>query len=305
MKLISIIIVNYNLTQNIRRLLHTIDKFVTNIDYEVVVVDNNSPDRSIESLTTEFPQFRFEFLTTNYGFGHGNNVGASLTTGKYLLLLNPDTYLVDNLPITLYNFAETHTGFGIIGPQMNYPDGSFQISYAKFPNLKQEIAKVLGIIRPLLTILHNIKCKFNSKNYFEVDFIFGSCMFIRRKVFEEVGGFDENYFLIVEETDLCYEAKKNTNYAIVYWQGAKIVHLKSQVTGKDIPRRLKQEYTSKLMFFNKHYSLFRVIALRSLIVIIFATKYLALFRKKEDISKLKNLYSDIIKLYLKPGLAGN
>jgi len=162
MKSVSIIIVNYNLTENIRNLLTTIDQNVKDIDYEVIVVDNNSPDRSVEKLTSEFPQFRFEFLNTNYGFGHGNNVGASKTTGKYLLLLNPDTYLIENLPLRLFNFAETHPDFGVIGPQMNYPDGLFQISYAKFPNVKQEIAKGMRIIRPLLTILHKVKCIIRS-----------------------------------------------------------------------------------------------------------------------------------------------
>ena len=298
MKSVSIIIVNYNLTENIRSLLHSIDKFVTNIDYEVVVVDNNSPDRSIESLTAEFPQFRFEFLNTNYGFGHGNNVGASLTIGKYLLLLNPDTYLVDNLPLKLYNFAEKHNDFGIIGPQMNYPDGSFQISYAKFPNLKQEIAKVLGIIRPLLTILHNIKCKLNSKNYFEVDFVFGSCMFIRRETFDQVEGFDEEYFLLTEEVELCYGVRQKTKYRMIYWQGAKIVHLKSQITGKNVSARFKQEYISKWRFFTKHYSFFRIFVLRFFIVMIFSLKYLAHSVKKERKQKVKDVYLYIIKLYL-------
>ncbi|MCZ6703362.1 MAG: glycosyltransferase family 2 protein, partial [Ignavibacteria bacterium] len=293
-----IIIVNYNLTENIRNLLTTIDQNVKDIDYEVIVVDNNSPDRSVEKLTSEFPQFRFEFLNTNYGFGHGNNVGASKTSGKYLLLLNPDTFLVDNLPLKLYNFAEKHNGFGIIAPQMDYPDGTFQISYAKFPNLKQEIAKFFGIIRPLLIMLHKFKCKFNSKNYFEVDFVFGSCMFIRREIFDEVEGFDEKYFLLTEEVDLCYRVRQKTKYRIIYWQGAKIVHLKSQITGKDVTTRFKQEYFSKWRFFNKHYSFIRVFVLRLFIVIIFSLKYLAHTLKKERKQKIKGVYLYIIKLYL-------
>jgi GT2 family glycosyltransferase len=300
MKSVSIIIVNYNLTENIRSLLHSIDNFVTNIDYEVVIVDNNSPDRNIESLTTEFPQFRFEFLNTNYGFGHGNNVGASKTTGKYLLLLNPDTYLVENLPLTLFNFAEIQPTFGVIGPQMNYPDGSFQISYAKFPNVKQEIAKGMRIIRPLLTKLHKIKCIISKEKFFKVDFVFGSCMFIRREVFEEVNGFDEEYFLIVEETDLCYKIKRDTKFSIVYWQTPKIHHLKSQITGKDITARLRQEYISKLKFFLKHYSAFKILILRVTIVFIFTLKYIVHSAKKERKQKVKDVYQHIIKLYLKP-----
>ena len=83
--------------------------------------------------------FQFLFLNTNFGFGHGNNAGAKISNGKYLLLLNPDTFLTNNLPIKLYQFAEKHPDFGIIGPRLIFPDGSDQISYAKFPNLKQEL----------------------------------------------------------------------------------------------------------------------------------------------------------------------
>lgn len=300
MKLVSIIIVNYNLTEHIRNLLHSIEKFVTSIDYEVIVVDNNSPDRSIEKLTSEFPQFKFEFLKTNYGFGHGNNYGASKTTGKYLLLLNPDTYLVDNLPLNLFNFAEAHTDFGVIGPQMNFPDGSFQVSYAKFPNIKQEIAKALRIIGPLLIILHKVKCRINKEEFFDVDFIFGSCMFIRRKIFNEVKGFDEDYFLIAEETDLCYKIRKHTKFSVVYWQIPRIHHLKSQITGKDSVARLRQEYISKIKFFLKHYSAFRILILRIVIVFIFVLKYVVHSAKKERKQKVMDVYQYIIKLYLNP-----
>jgi len=298
MKLVSIIILNYNLTDNVRNLLKSINKYTRDINYEVIVVDNNSPDRSIESLPTEFPQFRFEFLKTNYGFGHGNNVGASLATGKYLLLLNPDTYLVDNLPLKLYEFAEKHKDFGIIGPQMQYPDGSFQISYAKFPNIKQEIAKALGIIKLSLTILHRVKCKVNKEDYFDVDFVFGSCMFIRKEVFESVNGFDEKYFLLSEETDLCYEVKKYTGSRIIYWRSAKIIHLKSQITGKDKSGRFKQEYISKFRFFSKHYSLIYFLIIRIIIVFIFVFKYLASLIKKGRKGNAKKIYLFIIQLYL-------
>ena len=84
-------------------------------------------------------------------------------------------------------------------------------------------------------------------------------MLINSKLFKELNGFDEDYFLINEETDLCYRARKQTDYKIVYFLGAKIVHLKSLVTGKDMLERLRQSYKSKLIFFKKHYSASRMI----------------------------------------------
>ncbi len=299
MKSVSLIIVNYNLTESIRKLLFSIDQFVTNIDFEVVVVDNNSPDRSIEKLAYDFPQFRFEFLNTNYGFGHGNNEGASLTTGKYLLLLNPDTYLVANLPLRLFNFAESHPEFGIIGPKMIFPDGRFQVSTAKFPSFKQEIGNLSGLSIPLLNIINFFKFRVLRKAYFDVDYIFGSCMMINSQLYKELNGFDEDYFLFAEEMDLCYRTWKNTRYKVVYYLNENIVHMKSLITGNNMPLRTKLGYESKLKFFKKHYPTPKMFIIKNIIVMMFILKYITLFRKKREKNEYKKAYRDIIKLYLK------
>lgn len=300
MKLISIIIVNYNLTENVKHLLKSIKEHVKDIDYEIIVVDNNSPDRSIESLVQEFPSFRFKLLNTNYGFGHGNNIGAAISEGRYLLLLNPDTYLINNLALDLFDFAEKHPNFGIIGPQLNYPDGTFQVSAARFPNLKQEIAYALGILYPTVSILNKIKNKVYKSPYYEVDFVFGSCMFIRKEVFNTIGGFDEKYFLITEETDFCYVVKKRTNYQIIYWQGARLIHLKSQITGKNKALRLRLAYKSKLRFFKKHYSKERVLILKYFIIIMFSLKRILLFGSKKPAKEYRETYLSIIRYYSNP-----
>jgi len=295
---VSIIIVNYDLTESIRKLLLSIKEYVTNVKYEVIVVDNNSPDRAIEVLKKEFPEFSFELLDTNYGFGHGNNVGAKLSTGKYILLLNPDTYLIENLPLKLFNLAEDNPEFGVIGPQLIFPDGKYQVSYAKFPNIKQELLIAIGLIGQALTLIYKLKDLFSrNKKYYSVDFVFGSCMFIKRDVFERVKGFDEEYFLISEETDLCYKIKKYYGKKIIYWKGARLVHEKSLATGRNIPLRMKQAYKSKLIFFKKHYSKYYFTFLKYSIIIAFLFKQVFLFRKRENKKKYKETYQEIIRLY--------
>ena len=193
---VSIIIVNYNLTESIRKLLKSIKEFVNNILFEVIIIDNNSPDRSIEKLNDEFPEYKFQFLDTNLGFGHGNNSGVKISRGKYLLLLNPDTYLINNLPLELFHFLENHSEVGTIGPKLIFPDGKYQISYARFPNIKQELLNTIGLIGITLSLLYKLKdLIYRKKEFYNVDFVFGSCMFIRKDVFCEVNGFDEDYFL--------------------------------------------------------------------------------------------------------------
>ncbi len=297
---ISIIIVNYNLTESIRNLLNSILLNVKGINYEVIVVDNNSPDRTIENLPSEFPDFNFIFLNTNYGFGHGNNVGFSKSRGEYLLLLNPDTYLIDNLPSQLYKLAKENSDFGIIGPKMIFPDGRFQISTAKFPNLKQEIGHFTGLIGRALLIINLFKNRsFHKKQYYKVDFIFGSCMFVKSSLFKELNGFDEDYFLFTEEVDLCYRTWEKTKYKVVYSFAQKIVHIKSLVTGKNMPERLKLGYESKLKFFKKHYSIYRVFVLKNFIILMSVIKYLTLLLSNSEDNSYKKAYLSIIKHYLK------
>jgi GT2 family glycosyltransferase len=226
---ISIIIVNYNLTESIRNLLLSIKKYTDTICYEVIIVDNNSPDRSIEELKTEFPEFSFVFLNTNFGFGHGNNSGFAKSRGEYLLLLNPDTYLVDNMPTGLFRFAKQNPNFGIIGPKMIFPDGRFQVSSAKFPGILKEIGDLSGLSIRTTRLANFIKFKMGKRKIFEVDYIFGSCMLIKADLYKQLKGFDEDYFLFTEEVDLCYRTKKNTSYKVIYYLNEKIVHMKSLI----------------------------------------------------------------------------
>lgn len=298
MKLVSIIIVNYNLTEEVRKLLLSIKRYVKLIDYEVIIVDNNSPERSVENLSIEFPEFRFELLSTNLGFGHGNNVGAKIASGKYLLLLNPDTYLTEDVLFKLYQFAEAHSEFGVIGPRLIFPDGKFQVSYARYPNIKQELLNAVGLIGVTLSTFYRIKdFLFRKREFYNVDFVFGSCMFLRKEIFELVKGFDETYFLFTEETDLCYRIKNYKGFRVIYWKGTSVVHSKSLVTGKNMPERIKLSYKSKLIFFKKHYSSLRLFLLRNTIILIFLFKHLTLFRKGNDKQKYKEAYQSIIKHY--------
>jgi len=294
---VSIIVVNYNLTNEVRNLLNSIKKYVRDINFEVIVIDNNSQERDIEGLVYEFPEFKFELLNTNYGFGHGNNVGVKKTSGKYLLLLNPDTYLINNLPSNLYNFAIKHPEIAVIGPLLIYEDGGLQTSFAKFPNLRQEISLLFKPFNIIIRLILKLNVQF-SGDYFDVDFIFGSCMFIRRDIFESVNGFDEEYFLFTEETDLCYRLKKE-KHKICLYKKAELVHLKSKITGRKPLRRFEQTYKSKLLFYKKHYGKIRFNLMK------YGTVFFLLLRiwidrtkrQTDDLQQRRKVYSELINLY--------
>lgn len=296
---VSIIVVNYNLTNEVRKLLNSIIKYVRDINFEVIVIDNNSPERDIEGLVNEYPEFKFEFLYTNYGFGHGNNVGVKKTSGKYLLLLNPDTYLINNLPSDLYNFAIKQTEFGLIGPLLIYEDGGLQISFGKFPNLRQEISLLFKPFKIISRLILKLKIRF-SGDYFNVDFLFGSCMFIRREVFNSVNGFDEDYFLFTEETDLCYRLKRQ-NYKSCLYKKAELVHLKSKITNREPLKRFEQTFKSKLLFYNKHYGIIRFNFMKyGTVFLLSLRKWIDKTERQTDESRQRQkIYSEVINLYSK------
>ncbi len=100
--------------------------------------------------------------------------------------LNPDTYLINNLLSDLYSFAKDNTKLGVIGPLMVFPNGSLQVSAARFPNLKQEIGNLTGLLGRIITAIAAFKNRFYKKKYYEVDFVFGSCMFINSELFKEI-----------------------------------------------------------------------------------------------------------------------
>ena len=294
---ISIIIVNYNLADNIRILLKSIQNYTSGINYEVIVVDNNSPDRTIEELADEFSDFQFNFLNTNFGFGHANNVGFSKSKGEYLLLLNPDTYLIDNLLFNLYKIAKDNLEFGIIGPRLLYPNGDFQVSTGNFPNILSEIGNLSGLITPVIKIVNFFKFCLFKKNIYYVDFIYGSCMMIKSELFNKLNGFDEDYFLFTEEVDLCYRTWNYSKYKVVYSFDEKIVHLKSLITGSNLAVRMKLGYESKLKFFKKHYSKQKTWVLKGSIISLFGLKFIYSFMKRDQ--DYRKYLREIIGYYLR------
>jgi len=250
--MISIVIVNYNVKRYLEQCIQTICNSIVDVQFEVVIVDNNS-NQSISHLSKK--NIKIFNLDENVGFSSATNYGISKSLGDYILLLNPDTLIQDNTINILYNYLNGNNDVGVVGCKVLNSDGSYQLSSKRrFPHLK--------VLLPLFLKLDKIFPKsnfFGSYNYthenhdnlLDVDSVSGSCMMFRKKIFKNVGKFDENYFLYFEDTDFCLRVKKN-NFRVVYNPNTSVIHYKGEslrTSNYDI----KNEFYNSMIYFFKKY----------------------------------------------------
>lgn len=248
---LSIIIVNYNVTQLLRKCLLSIEKYIEDILYEVIVIDNNSTDHSWKELIPEFPTVQFIYSENNEGFAKANNKAIQYAKGEYILLLNPDTEIEGFYIKDILNFADSRQKFGGLGVRMHDAEGHF------LPESKRSVPDMFNSFEKLFI---NLK-ENNSKSYYrndidehdiaETEVVTGAFLLIKKEVYEEVGGLDETYFMYGEDVDLCYTLLMN-GYKNYYYGAVSILHHKGESTIKD-ELYLDRFYGAMQIFIDKYY----------------------------------------------------
>jgi len=253
---ISVIIVNYNARYFLKNCINSILSSDIVNDIEIIVVDNNSSDGSSEMMESDYPGISYIYNDKNVGFSKANNQGVTLAKGAYVLILNPDTMLSESILKQMLKFSRGQDDFGAAGVQ--FIDGSGQFlpeSKRNFPGLKVAGAKLLGYSR------FYYANHLGANEIAEVDILTGAFMFIKREVFLEVGGFDEDFFMYGEDIDLSYRIKK-AGYKNYYVGSLKVLHFKGESTVKD-KTYLQNFYGALSIFYKKHFPrakiLYRVI----------------------------------------------
>ncbi|WP_373784544.1 glycosyltransferase family 2 protein [Kaistella sp.] len=248
---LSIIIVNYNVTELLRNCLSSIINFVQDLPYEVIVIDNQSPDSSWKDLMIEFPKVQFISSELNYGFAIANNKAVKKAKGEYVLLLNPDTELEGFYMKEIVEFADQHQDLGCLGIRMHDAAGKF------LPESKRSVPDMFNSFEKLFT---NFKKK-KSKSYYrndinefeiaEVEVITGAFLLIKRALYLEIGGLDEKYFMYGEDIDLCFTLlrKKHKNW---YYGKSSLLHHKGESTVRDA-QYLERFYGAMQIFIDKYY----------------------------------------------------
>jgi len=308
---VSIIIVNYNTKELISNCIQSIYEKTIGINYEIVVVDNASEDGSQQMITQDFKIVKLIKLNENIGFGRANNYAMTVSKGKYLFFLNSDTKLKNNAVKIFYDFMEMNSStikIGAIGSLLLNEKGEICHSSGQFPQFKNDIIMAVKTkIYSLLgeNLVRKFKARFNyfykkmEKNYFlknesfyHVDYITGADLFVLAETFINFGGFDKQYFMYFEETDLQYKMKQN-DYERLIIKGPEIYHYESLSFGSASKKsNLKRIYSdiSRFLYYKKNYNkliyyLFRFIFFIIQLFPVFNISY----TKKERMDYLKNL----------------
>ena len=256
-KKVSVIIVNFNSESTIGNCLQSIYRHTAGADYEIIVVDNASEQASIKYIKDHFPGIKLIQNNKNKGFGTANNIGAGYASGEYLFFLNPDTLLQDNAIERFIRFMEKEQpDAASCGGCLITKDGDPTTSWGNFPSFLQELGST-GFSRFFRWHYEKIRlgkaCE-NEKHPFQVPFITGADIFIRKKIFHELGGFDESFFLYYEETDLFYRLHK-AGYKSYILPDVKIVHLEGTTLLKEETFNYKTWSfweKSRYYYFRKH-----------------------------------------------------
>lgn len=210
MKDISIVIVNYKMRKHIEKCLASLYKDFadSNLVISVVVVDNNSDDGTEDFLKKNYPEISYLQQDSNVGFGKSQNRGIKFVKAKYYFPLNPDTEFPSGTSVIdrLYQYMEDHPKIGMIGPKILYPDGSLQYSSYRFPTFLQPVysrTKFGNKGRGKKVKDHFLMKDFDHNSTIPVDWIMGSAMFVRSDAIDDVGMFDDRYWMYAEDSDWC------------------------------------------------------------------------------------------------------
>lgn len=252
---LSIIIVNWNGKDLVRRCIEAVRATTERIRYEVIVVDNNSSDGSQEFIRSAFPDVTLIENTDNAGFAHANNQGMAVATGRYLLLLNSDAFVNPGTLDAMVAFMDAHPEAGMSACKLLYEDGRLQPSAYAFPSLRTELYTAFQLDKLFARSREfgqYLMTWWDFDDVRPVDSVMGAFMLARREAVEAVGPMDESYFMYSEEVDWCFRFRR-AGWQILYNPAVTTVHLWGGSSGGVRLEMFLQLYRSKVLFFRKNY----------------------------------------------------
>lgn len=265
---VSIIIVNYKTIGLIVDCIRSIKERTMGVDYEIIVVDNNSEDSFEEIIRQHFPDddaIRCVPLQENIGFGQANNRGLMVAAGRNVLCLNPDTILINNAIKILNDYMDEHDDVCACGGNLLDADMQPTFSFRRtLPGMWWEL-NVLMFNRPDMMVYGRNRIYNHSQQPLKVGYVTGADMMVRRTEMEAVGGFSADYFMYYEETDLCRRLINHTGKCIMSVPDAEIQHLEGKSFQSSIDaRRIEFSERGRLTYYRKYFSHLNVVLLNAI-----------------------------------------
>jgi GT2 family glycosyltransferase len=250
---LSVIILNYNVRYFLELCVLSVQKALENVDGEIIVMDNNSQDNSCEMMKQRFPSVKLIENKENSGFPKGNNIGVAAAKGEYICILNPDTVVAEDTFTKVLAFAQKQKDLGIVGVKLIDGTGNFlPESKRGIPTPFVAFTKITGLYKIFPKTFGEYYAQHLLENETgKVDILVGAFMLMKRDLYNEIGGFDENCFMYSDDIDLSYMALKKgkSNY---YFHETSVIHYKGESTVKD-ETYMKRFQEAMNFFYKKHF----------------------------------------------------
>ena len=252
---LSVIILNYNVRYFLEQCVLSVQEALSNIDGEIIVVDNNSSDASCQMMKTRFPNVKLIENKTNSGFPKGNNIGVAEAKGDYICILNPDTVVSEDTFEKILAFAEKQSDLGIVGCKLIDGTGNFlPESKRGIPTPWVAFTKITGLYHlfPKNKLFNQYYAQdLNENETGKVAILVGAFMVMKRDLYMDLKGFDENCFMYSDDIDLSYRSllQGKSNY---YFHETSVIHYKGESTVKD-NKYMKRFQEAMNFFYKKHF----------------------------------------------------
>jgi len=253
---LSVCIVNWNTRQDLEKALRSVFESDPELRVEVIVLDNASRDGSVEMVRRSFPRVTLIESRGNVGFARGYNRAAAAASGRHLLILNPDTIVRRGALGCLVSFMNSHPEAAAAGPCLLNGDGSLQFSCRRFPRAMVGVLRntIIGRLAPRNRFTRDYLMQdWDHRSIRHVDWLSGAAICIRREAWDQLGGFDEGYYMYSEDMDWCLRAEQ-AGWKVYYVPDAVIVHRIGRSSDQRPLAMVIQFHRSAVRFYRKHYA---------------------------------------------------
>ncbi|MEG8948077.1 glycosyltransferase family 2 protein [Rosettibacter firmus] len=252
---VSIVIITWNAKKFLKRLLESIKKYSSGFTYEIIIVDNNSTDGTIEYLNENHSDIKLIRNKKNLGVAKARNIGMKETIGKYVLILDVDMELIENSIKKMLDFMNSNLDIGLVGSKLVYSNGELQYSCKNFPNILSLLARRLDsieLIKNSKVLKNHLMSDWDHNEIREVDYLIGACQFIRREVIEEIGFYDDTIFYGPEDIDYCIRVWR-ANWKVVYFPLTTIIHFEQRITKTTFFSKITMKHFLGILYLFRKY----------------------------------------------------